>query len=176
MEPVPDGVVVPLDSREPALARELLGLQRASYAVEAELIGFDGIPPLKEPVEALMAAPLVWLGVRLRGRLAAAVAYARLGDGRVVDIDRLVVAPWAFRRGYGRALVVAVIEWEVAARRFLVSTGSRNAPARRLYEGLGFEAVGERPIAPGVFVTRYELRRGPGADQPTSERGRREGE
>jgi len=73
-------------------------------------------------------------------------------------------------------LVGAVIQREAAARRFLVSTGSRNTPARRLYEGLGFQAVEERPIAPGIFVTHYELRRGSGADQPTSERGHHEGE
>jgi ribosomal protein S18 acetylase RimI-like enzyme len=175
MEPVSDSIVVTLDPREPALAQELLGLQRASYAVEAALIGFDAIPPLQEPVEALMAAPLAWLGVRQEGRLAAAVAYARLDDDRVVDIDRLVVAPWAFRRGYGRALVGAVIQREVTARRFLVSTGSRNTPARRLYEALGFQAVRERPIAPGIFVTQYELRRESGADQPTSQRRQYEG-
>jgi hypothetical protein len=58
MEPISDSVVATLDPRERALAQELLGLQRASYAVEAELIGFDGIPPLQEPLEALMAAPL----------------------------------------------------------------------------------------------------------------------
>jgi ribosomal protein S18 acetylase RimI-like enzyme len=74
----------------------------------------------------------------------------------VVDVDRLVVAPWAFRRGYGRALVMALMEREPAGR-VVVSTGSRNQPARRLYEGLGFRVVGAREIAPGILVTRYEL-------------------
>jgi ribosomal protein S18 acetylase RimI-like enzyme len=148
------GVVVLLDATDRAVAAELVAVQRASYAVEAELIGFDGIPALRESVEELVAAGLVWLGVLEDGRLAAALAYARLAG--VVDVDRLVVAPWAFRRGYGRALVTALIEREPAGR-FLVSTGSRNQPARRLYESLGFHVVGEREVAPGIMVTRYEL-------------------
>jgi ribosomal protein S18 acetylase RimI-like enzyme len=148
------GVVVGLDATDRAVAAELVTLQRASYAVEAELIGFDAIPPLHESVEELVAAGLIWLGVLEGGRLAGALAYARVAGA--VDVDRLVVAPWAFRRGYGRALVGALIERERAGR-LLVSTGSRNQPARRLYEGLGFRVVGEREIAPGILVTGYEL-------------------
>ncbi|HZC99429.1 MAG TPA: GNAT family N-acetyltransferase [Actinomycetes bacterium] len=148
------GIVVLLDATDRAVAAELVALQRASYAVEAELIGFDGIPGLRESVEELMATGLVWLGVREGGRLAGALAYAHLAGS--IDVDRLVVAPWAFRHGHGRALVTALIEREPAGR-FLVSTGSRNQPARRLYESLGFRVVGEREIAPGILVTRYEL-------------------
>jgi ribosomal protein S18 acetylase RimI-like enzyme len=76
-------------------------------------------------------------------------------------VDRLVVAPWAFRRGHGRALVMALIEREPAGR-FLVSTGSRNQPARRLYQSLGFRVVDEREAAPGILATRYELERAGG--------------
>ena len=35
-----------LDLSDPDTLRQLWDLQRASYAVEAELIGFDGIPAL----------------------------------------------------------------------------------------------------------------------------------
>lgn len=159
MESRSSGVVVLLDATDRAVAAELVALQRASYAVEAELIGFDGIPGLRESVEELMAAGLVWLGVLEGGCLVAALAYARLAGA--VDVDRLVVAPWAFRHGHGRALVMALIEREPAGR-FLVSTGSRNQPARRLYQSLGFRVVDEREVAPGILVTRYELERAGG--------------
>ncbi len=159
MESLRGGVVILLDATDRAVAAELVALQRASYAVEAELIGSDQIPGLRESVEELVTAGLVWLGVLEGGRLAAALAYARLAGA--ADVDRLVVAPWAFRRGYGRALVTQLIELEPAGR-FLVSTGSRNQPARRLYESLGFRVVGGREIAPGILVTRYELQRARG--------------
>jgi hypothetical protein len=44
MESRSSGVVVLLDATDRAVAAELVALQRASYAVEAELIGFDGSP------------------------------------------------------------------------------------------------------------------------------------
>jgi hypothetical protein len=42
-----------LDLSDPGTLRRLRDLQRASYAVEAELIGFDGIPALRESLEEL---------------------------------------------------------------------------------------------------------------------------
>jgi hypothetical protein len=72
-----EGRIVP-DASDRAVAAELVALQRASYAVEAELIGFDQIPGLRESVEELVAAGLLWLGVREGGRLAGALAYRRL--------------------------------------------------------------------------------------------------
>jgi ribosomal protein S18 acetylase RimI-like enzyme len=150
--------VVALDPAADAiLAARLVELQRAAYAVEAGLIGFDGIPPLHETAAELAAAGLRWLGTGPSGAPEAALAYRRTGEGEV-DIDRLVVHPAAFRRGHGRRLVTAMVDSE-RPRRVTVSTGTANLPARRLYEGLGFRATGERPIAPGVTVTLYELGR-----------------
>ena len=45
-----------LDLSDPDTLRRLWDLQRASYAVEAELIGFDGIPALHESLDDLIAA------------------------------------------------------------------------------------------------------------------------
>lgn len=43
--------VVVLEHRDRVMARRIRELQRASYAVEAELIGFNQMPPLVEEVE-----------------------------------------------------------------------------------------------------------------------------
>ena len=43
---------------------------------------------------------------------------------------------------------------EVAARRWS-PTGRDNAPARRLYERLGFRRAGDDEVLPGLVVTRY---------------------
>ena len=45
----------------PARADKLLALQHAAYAIEAELIGDDRIPPLHEDEAGLIAAGLSWL-------------------------------------------------------------------------------------------------------------------
>ncbi|MFI7575247.1 GNAT family N-acetyltransferase [Micromonospora sp. NPDC049497] len=135
-----------------ALARSLLAVQHAAYAVEAALIGDDRIPPLHETLADLSAAPLRWLGARVDGRLLGAIAWTE--DAAVVDIDRLVVDPAAHRRGVGRALVTAVLD-RAGSRRVLVATGRANRPARRLYETLGFAAATEEEVVPGLWITRY---------------------
>ncbi len=51
-----------LDLADEAIARSVLELQRESYAVEAGLIGSEGIPQLTETLEELQSAGLDWLG------------------------------------------------------------------------------------------------------------------
>lgn len=55
-------MIRPLDLADGELARRLLEVQHRAYAVEAELIGFDGIPPLQEDLAGLMASTELWLG------------------------------------------------------------------------------------------------------------------
>jgi ribosomal protein S18 acetylase RimI-like enzyme len=134
------------------LARALLSVQHAAYAVEASIIGDDRIPPLHETLDELRGAPLRWLGAFHDRRLIGAIA--RSEDRSDVDIDRLVVDPALHRQGAGKAVV-----WEVLAsaghRRTVVSTGKANLPARALYEGLGFVLVDEKEVIPRLWVTRY---------------------
>jgi GNAT superfamily N-acetyltransferase len=73
----------------------------------------------------------------------------------MVDVERLVVDPASLRRGIGRALVEHVVQ-AAGPRRVVVSTGRANAPARRLYEGLGFAFVADEQPMPGLWVSRYE--------------------
>jgi len=135
---------------------ELLRVQRAAYLVEAALIGSDGIPALRDTVESLAAAGLTWFGCRDDDGLLGAVATTV--DGGIVDIDRLVVAPRAFRRGVGTALVAHVLG--VGGGPVTVSTGRANTPARALYERAGFVETGAVEVEPELWVTRY---RHPGA-------------
>ena len=130
---------VPLDLSDEAIARSVLELQRESYAVEAGLIGSDGIPQLTETLEELQAARLDWLGTFDEGGLTGAVSWKVLGDG-TVDIHRLVVAPRAFRRGVASALLDE-LDGRYPDRPTLVSTGRDNEPARELYRRRGFTVV-----------------------------------
>ncbi|XTZ17594.1 GNAT family N-acetyltransferase [Micromonospora echinospora] len=164
--------------RDEAVARALLRIQRAAYAVEAALIGDDRIPVLHESLDDLRAAPLHWLGVVVAegeppvvpaeavparphepaGRLVGALAWTE--DATTVDIDRLVVDPVAHRRGIGRTLVDAVLT-RAGDRTVLVATGRANRPARALYESFGFTPLGDAEPLPGLWITRYAR---PGAD------------
>lgn len=139
-------MIEPLDLSDDEVAARVIEIQRAAYATEAELIGFDGIPPLHESVDDIRRADLKWLGCWEDGRLVGIMAWSVM-DG-TTDIDRLAVHPDHFRRGHGRALVSSVVDGTVT-----VSTGTANHPALRLYESLGFNRIAEGQVAPGVTVT-----------------------
>ena len=141
-------------------------LQRASYAVEAELIGFDGIPALHESLEELRDCGESFLGLDDETGLAGAVSWVRLQDG-TLDICRLMVHPRAHRRGIATALLDALDRAEPAWRA-VVSTGTANHPALGLYKRRGFTPAGTRLIAPGTSLTLLERRSMPPGDPPAS--------
>ncbi|WP_328333252.1 GNAT family N-acetyltransferase [Kribbella sp. NBC_00382] len=143
-----------LDLADVATAERVLVVQRLAYAVEAALIGFDGIPPLHEDLAGLMASEEHWLGrYSGDGELVAAVAY-ELPDPETVEISRLVVDPAHARRGHGRALLDQLDVME-PRRVSLVSTGTANAPATSLYLSRGYSASGVVEIAPGITITQF---------------------
>jgi ribosomal protein S18 acetylase RimI-like enzyme len=142
-----------LDLRDDATAEAVLDLQRAAYSVEAQLIGSDGIPQLRETIEELRRASLDWIGIFDGTALVAGLAHANVVD--VLDISRLVVSPGSMRRGLGEKLVRWAID-TVAHDKAVASTGAANAPALALYTKLGFDVVGQEEIVPGLTITHLE--------------------
>jgi ribosomal protein S18 acetylase RimI-like enzyme len=116
----------------------VLAVQHAAYAIEAELIGYPDLPPLRETLAGLQStAEEIWLcseGDELIG-----VVGLEHGVEEMV-VARLFVAPAWFRRGVGTALVEHALG-QARGRRVRVGTGARNAPALALYERFGFRRV-----------------------------------
>jgi len=146
--------VVPLDLADDEMLARLVALQRAGYAVEAELIGAPSLPPLRESPEQLRASGEQFLGALRAGELVGAVSFKR--DDGVVDIHRLVVDPGAFRSGVATALLDALEAREAGARHWTVGTGAANAPARALYERRGFTPTEQRIVPGGVEWVRMD--------------------
>ena len=146
-------MITPLDLTDRTLAERLLQIQHAAYAVEAELIGFDGIPPLQEDLAGLMLSTEHWLGRYDGSTLVGAVAY-EFPDDDTVEISRLIVDPAHARRGYGRALLDHLDRLEPRPIS-LVSTGSANTPAVSLYKSRGYVETNRLEVAPGVFITQF---------------------
>jgi GNAT superfamily N-acetyltransferase len=148
--------IVPLDLSSASTASRLLELQRHSYRVEANLIGSDEIPQLRETVAELQASGETFLGAVVDGALVGAISWKV--DDETIDLHRLVVHPGHFRRGIGLALLRAALAAEPDVRRAIVQTGADNAPARSLYLREGFEPAGELEPVPGLRVARFTKR------------------
>jgi ribosomal protein S18 acetylase RimI-like enzyme len=135
---------------------------RSAYAVEAGLIGFDGIPALRESLAELRERPLRWLGaVPAAGTVAAFVAWQDEGpQAGPVEIDRVCVDPTWFRRGLATRLLDHLMHDLAPDRDMVVTTGAANQPAVALYRRLGFTRTADFEPVLGLRMARFVLRRG----------------
>ncbi|PWW63073.1 GNAT family N-acetyltransferase [Actinokineospora spheciospongiae] len=146
--------VTELDLRDDRVAARVHAVGLRAYRVEADLIGFDGIPALGESMARMRALPLRWLGVAAPEP----VAFLAYTTDDVVDVDRLCVDPDRFRRGLARALLTALLERTTGD--VVVSTGAANTPAITLYERAGFTHTGTVSPVAGLTIATFRLQRG----------------
>ncbi|MFJ3965791.1 GNAT family N-acetyltransferase [Streptomyces sp. NPDC090036] len=143
-----------LDLTDDATAAAVHRIGRAAYTVEAELIGFDGIPALGESLAEMRAHALHWLGAFSGdGTLDGFLAWEEEAD--VVSIDRLCVDPGRFRRGVGSRLLRHVLVEMFPGRAVEVTTGAANAPAVTLYERLGLTRGPDFSPVPGLTMASF---------------------
>lgn len=147
-------MIGPLDLTADVVVRRVVEIQRAAYALEAELIGSRNIPPLNESESDVAELDLEWLCWSDGEQILGVIAWT--DDGEALDIDRLAVDPAHARRGIGLTLVNSLPNRRLTT----VSTGLANARARALYEALGFDAVATDRPTPGVEVVHFERRLG----------------
>lgn len=156
---------------EPATAWDRMVLERAPGvgSVEAQRLDLArDLPEIKDCLaasnpgsQADPAAPdeAAWFGLRDGDRLVGVIgASQRAGDPARHDVSwhlhGLGVLPQARSRGFGRALTATAARAGFDAGADWVSLGmyASNAPARRVYLGLGFEVEGRftsyRAVAP----------------------------
>jgi len=141
-----------LSLTNPDEAQALLDIQLPAYRIEAELIGFDEIPALKDTVETLRACNEEGFGWWEDGKLAGAITYEYEKEQLV--ICRLVVDPSHFRKGIGEALLKHLLAEKQHVAKIVVHTGAANVPAINLYKKHGFVELEEQEIAPGIKLVR----------------------
>jgi hypothetical protein len=93
----------------------VLALQRAAYAVEAELIGSDAIPALRETLGDLRRAPDQWIGIYAASELVAALAFLETPEVEP-GLDRALVlettATWTDAVGLYEAFGFTLTHYE----------------------------------------------------------------
>ncbi|MFF2450285.1 GNAT family N-acetyltransferase [Neobacillus sp. NPDC058068] len=155
--PKDDCMIKKLNLHNLNLVKELFELQRASYLVEAKLINFFEIPPLKESMEELMESGETFFGYFEGDELAGAISYTI--DGTELAICRMVVHPNHFRKGIAQCLLAEVEKNNQQFTVLKVSTGKENSPAKNLYLKNGYKLVRDLEVVPGLVISNFEKRR-----------------
>lgn len=148
-------MIIALNHRLEKTAKEVQKIQQQAYRIEAEMMGFDGIPQLKESILEIQNAEEIFLGHTgepLKGFL----SYKE--DGMAIDIHRLAVSPAYFQQGIASSLLKELLD-RFNDRSFLVSTGSANEPAKNLYRKHGFQEQGAFEVATGIWCTKFIKRK-----------------
>ncbi|WP_019421724.1 GNAT family N-acetyltransferase [Paenibacillus sp. OSY-SE] len=143
-----------LEMNDEETLEQLWYLQQLAYRIEADILGFDRIPPLMDTIEDLRQTVEKfygwWDGVELVG----ALSYEMVTP-TIMDICRLMVRPDHFRQGIGSELLKFALQCPQVSI-FRIATGVRNLPALKLYEREGFRAVRDEEIASGVWLRHLE--------------------
>ena len=141
------------DIRNTKNAKDLLMIQIPSYKVEAEIIGYDDIPPLKDTVNTLKQCGETFFGYYINEELCAAISVKVIDNE--VDIHRLIVHPDHFRKGIAQKLLT-FIEGKYNKKTFIVATGSKNTPAVTFYKKNGFQITKEIKVNEHLSLTYFE--------------------
>ncbi|MGG4489270.1 GNAT family N-acetyltransferase [Metabacillus idriensis] len=139
-----------LNHKDYSTAEKILQIQIPAYLFEAELIGFKGIPQLKETASDITGSSETFIGCMMDNEIRGVLSYER--EEEDLNICRLVVHPDYFRLGIASTLLDYLLK-KNSNKRVTVSTGSKNIPAIALYQSFGFKKIKEREAAPGVKIT-----------------------
>ena len=142
-----------LDIDDPSIRAKIIELQRRSYLVEAQLIGYFMIPGLIEGDSELSQSDEVFYGYWQTEVLVGMISFKL--DSGLLDIYRLVVCPDSFKKGIAAALISFVENLDLGFDQVVVGTAKANIPACRLYSKLGFECLSEMELEPGLTFVKF---------------------
>lgn len=143
-----------IDLQDAACVKELLQIQKQAYQLEAELIGYEHIPPMFDTPDTLQESGETFYGYFHEGALHGVIAF-KIEDN-VLDIYRLFVHPEQLRKGIAGKLLNYAENHCTDARKIIVTAAEKNAPAIRLYEKNGFKSCGRKKVDEKLTLIDYE--------------------
>lgn len=146
-------MISPINIQNSEIAARIRDIQLVSYPVEAELIGFDDLPPLRDTVETLLTCGETFYGYMEEDVIVGAMSYSL--EDEQLHICRMMVHPEHFRKGIADQLLGHFMKQHPASKK-AVTTGALNIPAIRLYQKHGFELVREIEVEPGLSLAWLE--------------------
>lgn len=142
-----------IDITNKMIAEDVLNIQIPAYEIEADIIGYSDIPPLNDTIPALMKCGETFVGYYINDELCGVLSYKIEKD--VIDIHRLMVHPFHFRKGIAKELLEYIERNEWGIKTLIVSTGSKNMPAIHFYEKFGFVKTREMIINDHLSLTSF---------------------
>ncbi|MDM5298625.1 GNAT family N-acetyltransferase [Bacillus pumilus] len=144
-------MIIRLDQQNKEQAKQILHIQLAAYQREAEQIGYQDLPPLKETVKAIMETDEMFIGFEREGALLGIASY-EMHEDRIV-LCRLAVHPQHVHQGIGTKLMQFMIEHQLPIE---LTTAEANIPAIQLYEKLGFKQTTSLQVENNLMLTKME--------------------
>ncbi|WP_419960366.1 GNAT family N-acetyltransferase [Psychrobacillus sp. BM2] len=146
-----------VNHKDEMVAESILSIQLPAYKVEADLIGFDGIPQLLDTVEDIKNSKELFLGKLDGSKLVGFLSYEDTEE--LIDICRLVVDPNHFRKGIASELIDYLLSIKANGKKVVVSTGAKNVPAITLYERHNFKKIAIIEVEPNFFIAQLTYER-----------------
>lgn len=150
-----DKNITQLNINDRETVKRIIEIQKASYRVEAEIIGSSKIPTLYDTVTSIQQSNELFIGYYDNEEMLAILSYKF--EFGILDIHRLAVLPDHFKKGIACNLLKAAVEMNAEAFKVIVATGSKNKPAINLYEKLGFKIIRSFMVEESISITQLEL-------------------
>ncbi|MBD8114864.1 GNAT family N-acetyltransferase [Priestia megaterium] len=141
-----------LDIKNRKIATEILSIQIPSYLVEAKIIGYYDLPPLKDTIDSLQQCQETFFAYYSQEEVCGIISFKL--DGTEIDLHRLIVHPEHFRKGIAQKLLdfVETIEGVKSMR---TTTGAKNTPAVNFYLKNGFFKLQEVEIDAHLTLSSF---------------------
>ncbi|TSJ41125.1 GNAT family N-acetyltransferase [Mucilaginibacter corticis] len=147
---------VQIEKAKPEDLPAILALQKLAFRSEAELYGDFSLPPLLQTEESIRKEFENGIILKaMKGNEIVGSVRARMDEGDCF-IAKLVVHPEMQGKGIGKLLMNAIENSFSDVASFRVSTGHRSLRNLRLYEKMGYQAVGEEPITANLTMVKLK--------------------
>ncbi|MBO8156835.1 MAG: GNAT family N-acetyltransferase [Bacillaceae bacterium] len=135
------------------LAKRVMTIQKLAYQIEARIIEYEELPPLKESLTDLQKVNEQFYGYFFGKELAGFISFETEEDK--LTICRLAVHPHFFKQGIASSLCRYILHNIPGYRVAKVSTGTKNDPAINFYLKHGFQKEKEIRINDQLSITSF---------------------
>lgn len=147
-------MIIKLDISNTDIISKILDIQKESYKIEAQIIGFYDIPTLKDTINTIKESNEIFYGYYIDNELSGIISYKILSQ--TLDIHRLAINPKFFRKGIANNLISFIQEYNSDINKIIVSTGKDNKPAIELYIKNGFVKLKDLKINDSLIISCFE--------------------